>query len=142
MSARFTQAEVDAYRARRAMESGAFVGSATEAPGGCPGGEEKALQDRIEKECRDQGWACVRSRMDKRTTLAPGTPDFIIALPRGITLWVECKTAKGRMTEDQVAWAIKLDRLGHKWEVVRSFNEFLKLAADAMGKAAGSRTKA
>lgn len=43
----------------------------------------------------------LRSRMDKRTTLPKGMPDFFIVLPGGRILAVEAKVEGGDLSDDQ-----------------------------------------
>jgi hypothetical protein len=52
-------------------------------------------------------------RLDKRATGKPGTPDFIIALPRAKTLWIEFKASGGHLSIPQAATFKNLARLGH-----------------------------
>jgi hypothetical protein len=98
------------------------------ADSGCD--REKDLHDAILAHCRAMGWQRIHSRMDVPQTAGVGTPDFAIAMPSGRTLWVECKTAKGKLTPAQSAWLASLRKLGHRAEVVRSMAEFLKIAAE------------
>jgi len=36
--------------------------------------------------------------------LGGGIPDLLVALPDGSTLLIECKAAKGKLTDDQERW--------------------------------------
>lgn len=69
---------------------------------------EKAMQAEIQAYCDLRGWFCSRARMDKRSTLRTGTPDFVICLPftRGVTnvglfVAIECKMKGNILSEDQ-----------------------------------------
>lgn len=88
---------------------------------------EADLHDQIEKECRHRGWPFVHSRMDRRTTTAVGTVDFVIAADGGRTFWIEAKGAKTKVTREQAATIHWLATLGHTAAVVRSLDEFLKV---------------
>ena len=88
---------------------------------------EADLHDQILSECRRRAWPVVHSRMDRPTTSAVGTPDFVIALPKGRTLWIEAKTAHGKLTMEQRTWLFWLQKLGHRAFVVRSFQDFLSV---------------
>jgi hypothetical protein len=88
---------------------------------------ERDLHDAILNTCRARGFYPVHSRMDKPTTTALGTPDLIIALPNGKTLWIECKVGKAKLTPEQNARLAFLHHLGHEAHVVRSPEEFSKL---------------
>ena len=68
----------------------------------------------------------VHSRMDKAATNGIGTTDFIIALPGGTTLWIEAKTAKGKLSREQSSVALLLNIARHHHFVVRSMPEFLE----------------
>ena len=89
--------------------------------------KESELHDVILAECRRRGYPVIHSRMDRASTVAVGAPDFIVALPRGITLWIECKTPKGKFRPEQLAWLAHLKNHDHQAHVVRSIGEFLDL---------------
>ena len=63
---------------------------------GTPATNEGQLHDEILAWCRAKGFPVVHSRMDRPSTSGIGTPDFVVALPKGQTVWVEAKTAKGK----------------------------------------------
>lgn len=88
---------------------------------------EADLHDAIERECRRRGLCFIHSRMDRASTIQVGAPDFVIALPAGRTLWIECKSAKGVLRHCQAAFLATLRSLGHQAHVVRSLDEFLTL---------------
>ena len=94
-------------------------------------GQESRLHAAIAEHCASLGWLTVHSAMHQATTTAKGVPDFIIALPGGMTLWVECKTAVGKPTPEQLGWGHRLSLLGHRWSIVRSMGEFLALVENA-----------
>ncbi len=89
--------------------------------------KEAELHEVILAECRRRGLLVIHSRMDCASTVAVGAPDFVIALPFGRTLWLECKTPKGRLRDEQVLWLSNLGALGHQAHVIRSIEEFLNL---------------
>ena len=98
------------------------------AVGGCD--REKDLHDAILAHCRAMGWPVVHSRMDVPQTAGVGTPDFVIAMPGPVTLWIEAKSSTGKVQPHQAAWRAALRKVGHRAEVVRSMAEFLKIAAE------------
>lgn len=53
----------------------------------------------------------------------------MILLPEGRVLWIELKSEKGSLREDQKKLMLKWAFLGHKYNKVRSFKQFLTLAA-------------
>ena len=91
---------------------------------------EASLHDQIAAELKRRQWYFVHSRTDRATTQAKGVPDFIIARPDGVTLWLEIKLPKGKLTPEQAGTIHWLRRLGHRAEVIYSFEEFLSHAND------------
>ena len=85
---------------------------------------EAELHEEIRTFCRDMVWPCHNSRMDRPATCGVGTPDFAIAIPGGVTVWVEAKAKGGKLRPEQAAWLAGLRRVGHVAEVVRSMEEF------------------
>jgi hypothetical protein len=69
----------------------------------------------------------IRARMDKRSTIAIGSQDFTLFLPKGRTLCVELKAKGGKPTREQLIWHKEMEMLGHKVHVVYCFDEFLKV---------------
>lgn len=88
---------------------------------------ESKIQDQIEAECRRRGWYVVRSRMDRPTTNAVGTPDLIIARDAGRVLWVECKRPGRKLTEEQAGARAWLSKLGHLHFVAHSLVDFVEV---------------
>lgn len=52
-----------------------------------------------------------------------GVSDLIIVM-QGKTLYVECKDDKGRQSENQKAFEETVTKLGHKYFLIRSLEEF------------------
>lgn len=94
---------------------------------------EADLHDAILAHCRAKGWPVVHSRMDVPQTAGVGTPDFVVALPGGRTVWVEAKARTGKLTPPQAAWLAALGIVGHEAAVVRSIEEFVAIVSQ-MGK--------
>ena len=65
-----------------------------------------------------------------------GVPDLHLPIQRGpfIGLWVEMKTAKGRVRPEQKAWHVALRRQGHFVEVCRSSADAIKLIEDYLNQ--------
>lgn len=117
---RFTQAQVDAFNARR-LQSGARVG-------GIHAVESEAdLHEQIFAECRRRGWIAFHGSMSERTHRTLGEPDFIILAGEGRQFLVECKSRTGKLSPEQTAIARHAAMLGHRIHVVRSFGEFLEV---------------
>lgn len=74
---------------------------------------ESDLHDHVIEWCRAHALYVVHSRMDRRTTQARGVPDFIIAFPHGVTLWLELKRLKQKPTPEQSGSLMALGVLGH-----------------------------
>ncbi len=121
---RMSQAELNAYEARH---RGKFPTTLSAVPG-CD--DEGTLQKDIEDYCKGRGWICLRSRMDMATTRMPGEPDLEILCPEGKTLRIECKTAKGKCTSEQLGFHQLAERLGHKVYVVRNLDGFFAAMTD------------
>ena len=98
----------------------------------CPPQTERDLHDQIIAHCRLHGWYYVHSRMDQRTTIKVGCPDFIIALPHGKVLWIECKTKTGKLSEQQAGAIYALNALDHDVYVIRSMTEFLAVLQQSL----------
>lgn len=88
---------------------------------------EGELHKQILDYCRPKRWPCVHSRMDVPQTADIGTPDFVIAMPSGRSVWVEAKAKAGKLSTAQLAWQAMLKAVGHEAYVVRSFREFLEI---------------
>jgi hypothetical protein len=56
-----------------------------------------------------------------------GCPDLLIVAP--IYGWIEVKTAKGKLSDDQKAWHEKAAKAGVRVAVVRSVKEALEVVA-------------
>lgn len=90
-------------------------------------GLESGLHDKILDYATSKGWAIVHSRMDKRSTVGIGTPDFILGADNGVTYWIEAKRKGGKPTIEQLGRILMLKTLGHKAAIVYSFEEFLEV---------------
>lgn len=120
MSLRWTEDQLTDYQTRNQELSD------THTPDNTP---ESVLQRKINKYCRDHGYPFVSFRKSKRAKgfLNPGTPDLIIGLPAGRTIWIELKDKSGRLSDDQKLFAKKLLFLKHEWYEVRSYKRFLEI---------------
>lgn len=68
---------------------------------------EKLLQEQIASLLRQRNLFFIRSRMDKKTSVQKGMPDFVIAIPAqgslARMLLVEVKVKGGKVSDDQLA---------------------------------------
>ena len=65
--------------------------------------------------------------MDLPSTVEVGSHDFTIYASGGRTFKIECKTAKGKLSNEQLGWAHEMSLNNHTVHVVRSFEEFLEV---------------
>ena len=61
-----------------------------------------------------------------------GTPDLVVIAPDGVTVWLEVKAPRGRLSETQAGTHQRWRGLGHQVAVVRSIED-----AEAVLRAAG-----
>lgn len=127
---RWTQAELDAYEARSRTSKGKTLCEVFEAEAY---EDEDKLHYDIMDACKHRGWPFVRSRPDRPTGQIAGVPDFIIATnlpdPMRKTLWVECKSRKGKQSPEQRGFEMALSMNNHNYHLVRSLSEFLSIIA-------------
>lgn len=92
---------------------------------------EIPLHKEIMDFCKRQwpNWKYIHARTDERSTIQEGAPDFVLFLPRGGMLCIECKTRTGKLTAEQQAWQAQMQMLGHTIHVVRSMEQFLELVS-------------
>lgn len=92
------------------------------------------LHEQIIKHCNAQWprWKFIHSRTDMATTVEPGVADFVVFLPMGRSVCVECKTATGKESTEQRDWAYEMKMLRHEVHLVRSLKEFIELCDKTM----------
>lgn len=94
-----------------------------------PEGQEiRHLHEPIIKWCESQHPRIpyVHSRTDKKSTTGKGVCDFLIAY-QGKVYFIECKTRTGKLSPDQLAFALLLSFQGFKLHVIRSMKEFFEV---------------
>jgi hypothetical protein len=52
-----------------------------------------------------------------------GVLDLVLVLPDARCAFWECKTPKGRLSDDQQAMILRLMALGHRWAIVRDIDD-------------------
>jgi len=72
-------------------------------------------------------WKTLHCRMDKKSTMEPGSPDFAILMPSGKFLLIGCKRPGEKPTAEQLAWHEQARLLGHTVHVVHTEQEFLEI---------------
>lgn len=94
---------------------------------------EKYLHRDIMDYCDSQWprWKYIHSRMDKSSRNAIGTPDFVIALPGRVTIYVEAKRPGEKPTLEQRNFIAELLKLGQLVYVVHDMREFVDAVENA-----------
>jgi hypothetical protein len=59
----------------------------------------------------------------KWTGALAGVLDLVLVLPEGRSAYWETKAQRGRLSDEQQAFINNLERLGHRWAVVRSVDD-------------------
>jgi hypothetical protein len=85
--------------------------------------EEADLHAQIIDYCRSKGWGYIHGRMDRRSTVTEGSPDFVICADSGRVFFVEAKSKDGKVSVKQQAWIAQAKRNGHTVHVLRSVQE-------------------
>jgi DNA anti-recombination protein RmuC len=89
---------------------------------------EKKLHELIESLLRQRNYHYLHARMDRKTTLRKGAPDFIIILPGERCLMVEVKVDGNTLSEDQIRYAAEYHlQTGGIVHLVRSLGDLLCL---------------
>lgn len=93
---------------------------------------ESELQLQIKAMLNRNGIHVIRSRMDKRTTTANGTPDLLFAFPlpgsgHAIPVAWEVKMPGKKPTDDQIETLLAMSKNGWQTAVVKSYDEALGL---------------
>ena len=91
--------------------------------------DERALHNEILEHCKFHGLLAFHGSMAHRTFRTAGEPDFVILLPDGKMMMVECKTKNGKLSPEQLGVAMWAEKLGHRVYTVRSYVEFLTFLA-------------
>ena len=78
---------------------------------------ERLFQDKVIQIAKMNGWMVMhvvphQVRPGVWRSDAPGFPDLVLAHPTRGTIFAELKTEKGKMTKEQVDWAVALNKHG------------------------------
>jgi len=63
----------------------------------------------------------------KAAGVLPGVPDLHFVLDDGKSAYLELKSSKGRLSEEQVGFGVKVMALGHRWAMARDLDEAIKI---------------
>ncbi len=116
---RMTQADVDAYEARRNAKKQQPVLAGVD--------KEADLHEQINEECKRRGWIALHGSMAHRTFRTAGEPDYLVIADNSRLFMVECKTRTGKLSLEQVGMMAHAHKLGHTIHVVRSLVDFIKV---------------
>lgn len=70
---------------------------------------EKSVEQSFVRWCKRQGFLCLKLR----PFIGRGFPDRTVLLGGGLCVFVEFKTAEGRLSPHQVQWLRTLNHLGY-----------------------------
>ena len=62
-----------------------------------------------------------------RNSSYPGSPDLLIFREGGVTIHCELKSEIGKQSDDQREYQERIERLGHRYVLIRTPDEFVKL---------------
>lgn len=70
----------------------------------------------------------LSGQRDKMAGLVPGVADLHLSIPNFIyhSLYIECKTEKGKQSVDQKEFQASVEHFNHKYIVVRSLSNFIE----------------
>lgn len=60
-------------------------------------------------------------------TGSAGSPDLLVFTQGGVCIGLECKTSRGKLSESQIAWKQRAEKIGMRYEVVRSLDEVVAI---------------
>jgi len=95
--------------------------------GGGAVAEESDLHNDIISYCKSKGWIYLHGSMAAATHRTLGEPDFEILADHGRVFFVECKSKDGKLSTDQLGFAMHAQKLGHEVHLVRSMEDFRKV---------------
>lgn len=88
-------------------------------------GPERVLQSKILEWCRQRGYPVFHDNSRKKNVR--GWPDLTIVMEDGMVLFVELKSADGKLRKEQQHQKQVFLWLKHEIHVVRSFKYFLEI---------------
>lgn len=121
----WTAAQAIEHNQKVARGKGQSLSEALSDAKGCE--DESELHNQILAECRKRMWIAFHGSMAQRTGRTLGEPDFVLIADGGRVYFIECKTAKGKLTPEQLGMKMWAEKLGHEIHTIRSFPEFITL---------------
>jgi hypothetical protein len=95
-------------------------------------GREYELDKKIANYCKEHHYYAFHDY--SRNVNKAGHPDWIIALPKGRVVFIENKSKKGKMSNEQKLVMVKLIVLGQEIYECRSYKKFLEIMLMNKGK--------
>ena len=128
---RWTEAEYTDWQGRRWQRAG-NINSFAEVP---DEGPESKLAGKISAWARKHGYPILNFRQSKKAAgfIPVGFPDVTLVLPNRV-VFIELKSASGRLRNEQHAIAIQFSHLGNAIHVVRSYKRFLEIVNEIIEK--------
>jgi hypothetical protein len=99
------------------------------------GGKESVLAGKISKWAKTNGFPILNIRQTQRvkSVIPVGWPDICLILP-GRVVFMELKSASGKLRKEQHDLAIQFAHLGNAIHVVRSYKRFLEIVNEITEK--------
>mgnify|MGYP000867177669 CR=1 FL=1 len=85
--------------------------------------KEKDLHKRVIDICDREGYIYFHGAMALPTFRTPGEPDFVILLPQGKFILIECKSISGRLKPSQKDLFSRIEKIGHKVYIIKTVKE-------------------
>jgi hypothetical protein len=108
------------------------------APADMPAAERETgptgLHRQVVLECELRGWLPIYNRTDKKSTSSEGVVDIVVAADRGRTFYVELKSKTGKQSIAQRCCQAVLEKNGHTYHLVRSFEQFLSIVDGSLAQ--------
>jgi len=116
---RWSQTQLDEYRGKLRLWSPGELDQEADP------GPESSLQRKIEAWCKEWGRPILSFHQSKaaKRLLPPGWPDLTIIMPNRV-IFIELKSAKGRLSPEQKQLRMQFMALGHDIYEIRSFKRF------------------
>ena len=124
---RMTSAQYEAFLARR--EAASVKVDDQLRTNLCGAAREAKLRADVIRYCRERGWLVFSGTTASATGRTVGEPDLCICAELGLTYFVELKSVTGKLRPEQAAVGAWLKKLGHKWLLIRSLEEFVRATA-------------
>ena len=124
----FTQIDVDRHNAK--------VAKLQPASAPVEAGGEKKLHQIIESELKARRILYFHDRMDMPTTGQLGRADFTVfpfqiqGQPVKLPIFIECKTAVGKLSREQAGFKLAAELSGYQYFVVRSLHDWTQIAGN------------